>query len=272
MSYKTILVHVAPDEGDAPRIKVAAELARWFHAELVAVGALDFDPYRDLRLTHLDAFEIGPIREGIEAGLKRAEVQLRHVAGSLPVRWRTALQDPDDLLVRQANCADLIVATRPHGRRDLRSFAEVDDLIIESGLPVLVLPPEQAELNARRIVVGWKNTPEARRALAGALPFLVGAEAVTIVAAGLASEQEAVEAEMADVVARLRGHGVMAEQAFHAVTVTSAAETLLEYATAQKADMIVVGGFGHSRMRQWVLGGVTSDLLALAWKPVLFVH
>jgi len=272
MSYKTILVHVAPDAGDAPRIKVAAQLARKFDAELMGLCAERFEPNTDRRLTHLDGLQLRPVRERLEAAVKRAEVQFIEVAGGCRSLWRTSFSDPDDQLIDHANRADLIVASRAAGRTELRQFAEPDDLILESGLPVLLLPPDQDAIDGRRVVIGWKNTPQTRRAVTAAMPFLVRAEAVDIVAVGSADEQSHIEAQLSDVADRLRSHGARPETVFLAAGLASDAERLLQHATARKAGLIVVGGFGHTRQRQWVLGGVTSYLLAHAWKPVMFVH
>lgn len=272
MSYKTILVHVAPGQGDAPRVKVAAQLARDFDAELMGLCAERFEPNIDRRLTHLDGLQLRPVRERLDAAVAHAEAQFLKVAGGSRSLWRKALKDPDDLMVDHANRADLIVATRAVGRTEPRRFAETDDLILESGLPVLVLPPDQDAIDTRRVVLAWKNTPQTRRAITAAMPFLIRAEVVEVVAVGDASEQPHIETELQDVADRLRGHGASPETVVIAPGLASEAERLLEHATLQKAGLIVAGGFGHARLRQWVLGGVTSGFLAHAWKPVLFAH
>ena len=272
MDFKTILVHVAPDGGDSPRVKVALQLARQFEAELLAVGARTFRPDRDPRLTHLDGLQLRPLRQALDDALERAQATLRALAGHTPVLWRSALEDPDDLLVHHANRADLVVADRPEGRRDNRDFAELDDLILESGLPVLALPPGQDAFEPRRIIFGWSNTVEARRAMTAALPLLARAQSVSILSVRAPGESDAAAAELADVAARLSRHGIAAECAVRTTTVADPGEVLLEYAAAEKADLIVVGAFGRSKLRQWVLGGVTRHLLEHAWLPVLFVH
>jgi nucleotide-binding universal stress UspA family protein len=272
MEFKTILVHVAPDGGDDPRVKVAAQLARQFGAELMGVGARSFLPDRDPRLTHLDGLQLRPLREALNDGLTRAQARMRELAGDTPLLWRSALEDPDDLLVHHANRADLIVADRPEDRRDHRDFAELDDLILESGLPVLALPPGQDSLHLRHVMFGWANTVEARRALAAALPFLARAETVSVVSVCTPDESERVAANLSDVVARLTRHGVLAEAVVYPTLAPDTGKVLLDYAAANKADLIAVGAYGRSRMRQWALGGVTSHLLKHAWFPVLFVR
>jgi len=272
MDFKTILVHVAPDGGDDPRVKVAVQLARQFGAELMGVGARSFLPDRDPRLTHLDGLQLRPFREALDDGLKRAEARLRTLAGDTPVRWESALEDPDDLLIHHANRADLIVAERPEGRFDHRDFAEIDDLILESGLPVLALPTGQDTLDARRVVFGWANTVEARRALSAALPFLARAEAVQVVGVCEPDESEKSATQLSDVVARLGRHGISAEAVVHPAVSPDTGQVLMDYAEAFRAGLIVVGAYGRSRLRQWVMGGVTRHLLDHAGKPVLFVH
>lgn len=272
MDYKSLLLHVAPGAADAPYVATAAQIARQFGAHLSAVCAEAFDPHRDPRLTHLDGLQLQALRDGLQQEAAAARTQFEAMTAGLSIDWRTILHDPDDTLVRHAAGSDLIVAERPLPRQDRRRFAEPDDLILESGLPVLVLPPRQTEFDARHVVVGWKPTRESNRVLGDALPFLVRAEAVSVVAVRHRDEHADAEAELADVTARLARHGVRAQAVVRDVSLAPAAEVLMEFAMAHGAGLVVVGAYGHSRLRQWILGGVTRTLLETAWKPVLFGH
>ena len=135
-----------------------------------------------------------------------------------------------------------------------------------AGPPVLAVPPG-VTFNAKRIVIAWKNTREARRAVWDALPLLTRAENVRVLC--FASDPAP---EMSNVVERLRLHNVPAEAEVRAGTESSVADDLLAAAQAMGAGLIVAGAYGHSRLREWALGGVTQGLLRDAQLPVLFSH
>jgi nucleotide-binding universal stress UspA family protein len=128
---------------------------------------------------------------------------------------------------------------------------------MEVGRPVLVAPPGFERLAAKRVVVAWKDTREARRAVHDALPFLVRAEQVHVAVAGHEARREG----GADVAAYLASHGVsVATRLLHQPEI-GAADEILRFARREDADLIVMGAYGHSRLREWVFGGATRDML-----------
>ena len=270
MAFKTLLVHVAPGDGEASHVQAAVALARRLDATLVAIGSETFRPNHDRRLTWLDGLEVEAARRRITDALEQARAQLLASAEGVPTIWRTAFDDPDDLLVRHACGADLIVAGRGGGDVDDRTFAETEDLVLESGLPVLVVPAAQGAVDPDRVLVAWKNTREARRALGDALPLLKLAQTVHLVGVRDAGDSGLALTELEDVTARLARHGVEATSERVPVSAAGAGEILLELAQARDFDLIVAGAYGHSRLRQWMLGGATGHLLRHAGKPVLF--
>jgi len=272
MTYRTVLVHVEPGAGDAPAVRVAAEVARLFGAELVGVGAHAFRPDSDRRLTHLDGLQLQALRAGIESELEQAYSQFEQIAGDIERRWWSELDDPDQLLIRHAAGADLVVAALPREGQDPRSTAAADNLILECGLPVLVVPPGSGAFAPERVLIGWEPTREARRAIADGLPFLKLAQEVRVVTVRAEEEQAAAEAETENVVRRLKRHGVKAEAEVRRSEGVTIGATLLHIAETHGAGLLVVGGYGHPRLRKWVLGGVTRELLAAASTPVLFSH
>jgi nucleotide-binding universal stress UspA family protein len=142
---------------------------------------------------------------------------------------------------------------------------------LQAGRPVLVVPGAANKLNLDRIVVGWKDTREARRAVFDALPFLKKAAHVTVVE--LAEEEELAEAHkhVKDVGGWLKQHGVIAECiALHSAG--DEASQLKAIAHKQSAHAIVAGAYGHSRLREFVFGGVTRDLLQCADLCSLMSH
>jgi nucleotide-binding universal stress UspA family protein len=127
-------------------------------------------------------------------------------------------------------------------------------------------------LAARHIVVGWKDTREARRAIWDALPFLKRAEAVHVTEVASGSELNEAARRAADIVAHLERHQVRASAEVRTRREASAADELILVAQQHAADLIVVGGYGHARAREWIFGGVTRGLLTRSPMCCLFSH
>jgi nucleotide-binding universal stress UspA family protein len=122
------------------------------------------------------------------------------------------------------------------------------------------------------VVVAWKNTRECRRALADALPFLQRAEDVVVVAGVDPDDADLATAELADVVANLKRHGVDGRPEVVRISHDEVEQDLERIADNAGADLIVAGGFGHSRLREWAFGGVTDTFLHHPRRFVLLSH
>jgi len=162
-----------------------------------------------------------------------------------------------------------VVASR-NERQALNQFAHPGGLVMTVGLPILVLPPGDDEVVARTELVTWKNTREASRALSDALPFLRRADRVVVVALEEKGASEHQATEFADIVERLRLHGVTAECVLSPRLELPVSEQILGIVESQGADLVVAGAYGHTRLREWVFCGVTERLLAACPVPVLF--
>ena len=148
---------------------------------------------------------------------------------------------------------------------------EVSDLIMRAGRPVLMAPPGAAGLKLTRTLVCWKDSREARRAVADALPILKASAGVDVVELAHEHEIEAARGRVADVGDWLHRHGVEATCVATPLTGTESAH-LSAIAEDIEADLIVAGAFGHSRLREWAFGGVTRDLLVKAERCTLVSH
>jgi len=136
----------------------------------------------------------------------------------------------------------------------------IDALLMDSGRPLLVIPPGQDVFRVRRVIVAWDGSGRAARAAADALPFLRAAEAVEVVAV-MGEKELPTTVTGADIAPHLSRHGVnVTVQPLPALN-GDVAEALRNHATLTHADMIVMGGYVHSRLREMVFGGVTSSLL-----------
>lgn len=144
--------------------------------------------------------------------------------------------------------------------------------MMAAGRPVLVVPPGTGSLSADHVVIGWKDTREARRALWDGSPFLRAAASVVVVEVAREAEREAAQARIADVVRHLERHQVKARAEVRARGAASVADELILIAEQNGSDLIVAGGYGHARLREWIFGGVTRGLLRHCPQCCLLSH
>ena len=141
-----------------------------------------------------------------------------------------------------------------------------------SGRPILVIPYiGRFATVGSRILVGWNNSREATRAVNDAMPLLAKAISVTVLEAS-ARNSATDDATGADITRHLTRHGINAEITRTVTSSISTPDLLLNHAADMSADLLVVGGYGHSRLRELVLGGVTRELLRHMTLPVLMSH
>jgi len=271
MSYKTLLVHAGADEAGERRLRLTKALADRFEARVIGAGASAWAPFVDVGVGYAaEAYTV--VLENVKSDIADARAAFDKVFAGYPhgAEWRAEIVYPDRWLIDLARGADLIVASHRKGGEDSRRFAEPTPVIMESGAPVLLCPPGLESLSFGTVLVAWKDTRESRRAIAEALPLLKLAGRVLLVGICRETAQAGVEAQMRQVLERLARHGIKAEAEAPPAVKPSTAEDLLAVAASRGADLMVLGAYGHSRMREWVFGGVTTDLLAGAPLSLLF--
>ena len=177
-----------------------------------------------------------------------------------------------DQLGRLARRFDLAVVGQPE--RDKSAAEEVVDegVLFESGGPVIFVPfIQKGPLKLDRIMVCWDGSRAATRAIADATPFLHKAKQVEIVMVGAKPGKET-EIAGADLGQHLARHGLKIEVKRMTSSDIDVASTILSYVADSNADMLVMGGYGHSRLREFILGGVTRGILESMTVPVLMSH
>ena len=196
-----------------------------------------------------------------------ASAEIRRVEGMLQRASRTG--------ALHAVHADLSVTSRAaNAASRANAQAMFSDLLVASGRPVLLVPASgPVELPPRRACVAWQPTREASRAVHDAMPLLQSAEAVDVLVVDpdVSGGQHGAEPG-ADIAAHLAHHGLRVNVVQRPSMGLSVASAILRHAAEQGAELLVAGGYSHSRLREQVLGGVTQELFETAELPVLFSH
>jgi nucleotide-binding universal stress UspA family protein len=283
MGYAAILVHVDADADSDPRVRLARELAARCHAILIGAGAWAMQSVGGGDIAGGDdhgsdgADFVGgeepdkPEVEEISAWLGRLGNHFRSNAGGEQVEWRSAVDFPTDFVVRQARAADLVIVGPDRTGDSYRSL-DPGTVVIHAGRPVLLVPSGVDSLHARRILVGWKNVKETRRAVRDALPLLRQADEVFAVHVTEAAWQFDTPSDVEDAAKYLARHEVKIRTSVEPQSKASIAAELIRSAKEHGADLIVTGGFGHSRLGEFIFGGVTRELLTTSPICCLFSH
>ncbi|HEX5379924.1 MAG TPA: universal stress protein [Phenylobacterium sp.] len=274
MNYKTILVHAEPAEAARPRLATAAALARELDATLVGVGTEMFDWVGVSDPYGVTAGQwITVMQDQMRADLKTAKTAFETECASARREWVELMDPPAPALARLSRGADLIVTGgAPVAPHPSMRTADPADLALTSGRPVLVAPPYGGVLHGRTVVLAWKDSREARRAMTDALPFLQRAEEVVVVEVCAKEAEADAEARVQDVVRHLGRHGVKGRGCTRVAPADRVAVELNILAESVGSDLIVSGAYGHNRLAEWILGGVTYDLLARPERFVLLSH
>lgn len=269
---KTILLHLDSSARAAERVKVARQVAEAFEAEVTGqpctLSALLRYPFA------LEAAaEAVSIMQSLdrESRDKAHAIFMRAAGGSPRLHWTEPMSDAPWSFARRALYADLLILGQPDP--DDPNAGElppdfVPDVLVESGRPALMVPyAGPVDTVGSRVLIGWKETPEAARAVSAALPWLVRAQSVQAITFG-----EDADASLQSLRAYLKAQGVDVAVQSGGPEEGEAGEMLLSAAADMSADLLVMGCYGHSRAREWVLGGATRSLLRSMTVPVLMSH
>ena len=267
MDYKTLVVQAEADDDGRSRVQLALALAIRFDATLVGTAARALLPLMILPGGSPGTGTLLAAEEGdIRAGLDAAERQFRALAAATHARigWRSKITDPADMLALEARTADLVVVGRRPERDDAgwSRHADPGAVLMRAGRPILVVPPGVSSLNTDHIVIAWKDSLEARRAVVDAMPFLTRAASVLVLqVCHDEGERERAAAIVPAVAAYLITHGVAATGEARLLREATVSAELLLAMEQRRAELVVAGGYAHSRLQEWVFGGLTKTLL-----------
>lgn len=268
MSYKSILLNLNIDGPIEPITRIGVNLAKRFDARLIGFCAADAP--LPVTMAPEGAAIAADIWEQSRDEIRRRLTSLNGefdglVAGAVKTDWHGDIENPNHAVARRARMANIVVTSASQGASTGDSYRTVDpgSLVLRAGRPVLVAAQGSMDLPARRIVVSWKDTREARRAVADAVPLMAMAEEVTIVAVDR-NPDDWTRDSVKDVASFLAGHGIKARTEI-IKTADDESNRLVDFFASMNAELIVSGAYGHSRLREWVFGGVTRSLLDEVW-------
>lgn len=276
-AYKDIVVHLDGTAEDEIRIAHAERLAEQFGARLTGLFT-NVLPDPALYIGEFGTSLIGQLTETAvnEGDAIKGRLEQRFARLGVVNELRRIQGFPGQVehgVATEARWADLFVASCPYGDTLDRWKAVIERVIFSGGRGLYLVPHDSKPRPAiGTVLIGWVDSCQATRALTEALPLVGLATHVRLVTVQETAHGRLGGAEaLADIAAHLGRHGVKAT-----VSVLSSpdapAVALLDEAHRISADLLVIGAYGHSRFREWILGGVTADLLATADLPLLMAH
>lgn len=276
MDNKTVMVHLELGDSNAGLLTIAGALAERLQAHVIGIAAA-----RPMPVTYGEELVAGEIlaldREQIQKEIKTAEAAFRTAlsgrARSLDWRADITLLSLADYVAYQARAADLILSSSQTSgllTDDSRQM-NVGDLTMKAGRPLFIVPDSVKVLKLDTILIGWKDSREARRTVSDALPLLGLGKQVTVLEIAADGGIAHANTRVRDVVAWLKKHGIAAEPLVLPAAGEDAKQ-LAMVAREMKADLLVAGAYGHSRLREWIFGGITYDLLLKPDRCVLTSH
>ncbi len=277
MDIKSIMVHLELEQPNEGLLALTAELAQRLSASQVT-GIAGCQP---VQLVYDEACVAGEImaadREQIETELKQVEQRFRNSFSKKvkQLEWRCNITPRPlaDYIASEARAADIVISGPDIGGSvfDHARQVKIADLIFKAGRPIMIVPKACNHLDLSHVMIGWKDTAECRRALAAALPLLKLAGRMSVVTIAPKEEKEQAAEQVDDVIQWLSRHGLKAAGEAHTL---KGADTLCFSRLVQEEapGLVVAGAYGHSRLREWILGGVTGDFLINPDRPVFLSH
>jgi nucleotide-binding universal stress UspA family protein len=187
----------------------------------------------------------------------------------LTAQWTEDEGREDEVIARNGRLSDLILVPKPVKENEIYSTLALNAALFETGRPMLLLPENGMEAFPKSVAICWNGSMEGARAVSAALPFLKHAEEVYVMTADTNDTGATVGNELCEY---LMWHAIAAKTVFFSPAGKSVGEALLAETKKLGSQMMVMGGYSHSRMRELILGGVTRDVISSADIPVVMGH
>ena len=272
MTYSTLMVHLDGARPNAAVLDATAKLAKQHDAGVIGIAACT-----PAQLAGGDGYAASEFavleRDIVIDELVGAKTDFQTHVGLQPhvLEWRSisTLDNIAHVIAAHARCADLLITSIGPWPNNRATHADTGDLIVSAGRPVLVVSDADGASDFKNVMVAWNDTRECRRAITAALPMLKAAECVTLVE--ISNDPISKRDAIKDVMHWLGRHKIAANR-INSRMHGSKPETLSTIANDVKADLVVAGAYGHSRIREWAFGGVTRDLLLHERLSTLLSH
>jgi len=274
---KDIIVNIPIGNRAATVVDYAVSVASMFTAHLAGTAFI-YEPIMvtgDITTVPAEFidFQLRQNEDGASSAIERFDEATRRAGVSAqPLKIREGVDKADNLFAQITRRFDVAIVSQVKPDKPWPENVMIEAALFKSGRPVVVVPYSQtAGLKLDRIMVCWDGGANAARAVSDALPFLVRAKSVEIciVAGRNKSDDEVPGADIAEHVAR---HGVKVDVVRIVAPDIDVANAILCHAAEAGTDFLVMGGYGHSRIREFILGGATREVLASMTLPTLLAH
>lgn len=258
MSYASLMVLYDLDDENNAQLNFAADLAERFQARLIGIAA----QAETVPLYFAEGYAAANVEEqersNIEKRLQRAEQHFRDAlkGRTAKIDWRSGIDTPVSFIANECRAADLVIL----GNAGNGALLDPGDLVMRAGRPLLIVPNEVDLLKTDRILIAWKDTREARRAVLDALPLLRLCQKAIVAEIDEDHDPAAADRHVSDVVGWLACHGVNAA-GWSEPLLTDAAAQIDALAQEEVTDLVVAGAYGRGKLSEWIFGGVTRGLL-----------
>lgn len=273
MSYASVMVHVEPGAASDARVRIAGDVADRFGASLIGLAG------GALRPSHIPDGQMVPSEieaeinrsAGALADLERHFLQVANAPGR-QLEWRACAEFPADALTVNARAADMVVIGKTGAPGEPWQATDPTAVLLKAGRPVLLVPPNVQTLSAKKVLIAWQDSREARRAVHDALPMLEKADEILLTHVCEQGDADAAKESVQDIKRYLSRHRIGVSAGVMMLAGGSVTEELLRLAGSERIDLIVAGACGHNRLGEWIFGGVTRTLLAQTPICCLFSH
>lgn len=277
MAIKDLAVAFNGSDNSRAAVKLAVQMCRKYGATLTGIythSPVKFEAQvenwisEEMResLEKADANTVAAIGDAFRAAVKESGFDG-------PVEWVSPTGHPNDLLARSARYHDLLLIGQYSNPDRNQRRVRAEELVMNSGKPIIIVPVGyQVRPFTGHAVVAWDGSRPAARALSDAMQILETKERLDVVTVGAPGAQARKDAFGQDVITYLTRHGINAKQTNLSAAREGVGATLLKYCSETDPDVLVMGAYGHARLREELFGGVTRHILENANVPVLMAH